>query len=438
MKRKIIGATVAVVLTAGIITGFGNISQLSSYIKPPVTGQTTDDTLNNSHEEITQELISIVNHNKALKVMLEESIAKAKEINPDKTTNPAQTLEEYYDYIDWASKAMPWSILPEADKLYAGMYDRIDQSLCYFYFINDQPLKELENKGLYNNSIQYVEPYRSWLINFTAQYGEYLNLTDSWCDEYYQEAKSDERFHLNGDVYESPDNWKTFNQFFARYLSSPDKRPIAFPDNDSVIVSPADSQPQGVWKIDENSNVVGSEGVAIKSGVVTSVSVLLADSKYKDAFAGGTLTHTFLDVNDYHRYHFPVSGTVKEVQVIPGDDAAGGITKWDPQKQKYVLEAKEPGWQMIETRGCVIIDTKEYGLVAVMPIGMSQVSSVNFEDTVKEGAEVKKGDMLGCFLFGGSDIVMLFQENVSFELTAPQKDGGYEHINMGEEYGVFR
>lgn len=41
-------------------------------------------------------------------------------------------------------------------------------------------------------------------------------------------------------------------------------------------------------------------------------------SAYRDAFAGGTLTHTFLDVNDYHRYHAPVSGVLREFRNIPG------------------------------------------------------------------------------------------------------------------------
>ena len=91
---------------------------------------------------------------------------------------------------------------------------------------------------------------------------------------------------------------------------------------------------------------------------------------------------------------------------------------------------------MIETRGCVIIETKEYGLVALLPIGMSQVSSVNFEDTVKVGTPVEKGSMLGYFLFGGSDFVMLFQNKVNFKLTVPQESKKtYKHVLMGEEYG---
>jgi phosphatidylserine decarboxylase precursor len=387
------------------------------------------------HEPITQQLITMVEHNSELKRMLIHSIEKAKKINPDKATNPAQTLEEYYMFMDWAAQAMPWSILK--DSKYPMLYDKIDQSLDYFYFINDQPLPELKNKGYYNNSLQYHEPYRTWLINFVKEWGMFLSEEGSWNDQYYKKALEDERFGLDKGWYEDHSKWKTFNDFFARYLKSPDQRPIASPNDPSIISSPADSKPQGVWKIDNNSNIVHKKGITIKSNVFNSIAVLIGEgSAYKNAFANGTLTHTFLDVYDYHRYHFPIDGTIKEVRIIKSDDAAGGITTWDANTKRYVLDANTPGWQNIETRGCVIIETKEYGLVALLPIGMSQVSSVNFEKTVKIGNRVKKGDMIGYFLFGGSDFVLLFQSKVDFRLSVPKgDDNAYQHVLMGEEYG---
>lgn len=390
------------------------------------------------HETITEHLITIVEHDTQLKTMLVKAIAQAKEINPDRQTNPAQTLEEYYAFIDWAAKAMPWSILP--DQKYPKLYDQIDQSLDYFYFVSDQPLSELAHKGYYHNSLQYHEPYRSWMINFTKEWGQYLSTEVSWNDAYYKKALDDKRFGLTKGWYEDPSRWKSFNDFFARYLRSPAERPIASPGDPSVIVSPADSTPQGVWKIDGDSNIVSDSGIPIKSNIFSSVKVLIGEgSAYADAFSGGTLTHTFLDVNDYHRYHFPVSGTVKEVRIIPSDDAVGGITKWDPKRKRYILESKTPGWQNIETRGCVIIDTEKYGLVALLPIGMSQVSSVNFEASVKVGKRFKKGEMLGYFLFGGSDYVILFQDSVDFTLTVPgNKKEGFAHILMGEAFGKVR
>jgi phosphatidylserine decarboxylase len=112
----------------------------------------------------TKELINLVESNPNIKSLLLKSIAQAKTVNPDKNTNPAQTLDEYYQFVTWAETCMPWSILPKTP--YTLLYDKIDQSLDYFYFINDQPLTELEGQGLYHNSLQYLAPYNDWLVSF--------------------------------------------------------------------------------------------------------------------------------------------------------------------------------------------------------------------------------------------------------------------------------
>jgi phosphatidylserine decarboxylase len=278
------------------------------------------------------------------------------------------------------------------------------------------------------------------MINFTREWGLYLSKDGSWNDAYTQKALEDESFGLDKGWYEDSSRWKTFNDFFARYLKSPDQRPIAAPGDPSIVTSPADSKPQGIWAIDNRSNIVHKKGVTIKSKTFKSIAVLIGeDSAYKQAFANGTLTHTFLDVNDYHRYHFPIEGTIKEARIVKSDDAVGGIITWDAEAKRYLLDSNTPGWQNIETRGCVIIENENYGLVALLPIGMSQVSSVNFEETIKVGNKVKKGDMLGYFLFGGSDLVILFQKEVDFTLTVPKDGkGDYQHVLMGQEYGKLK
>lgn len=396
-----------------------------------------------SYHPATQRLVQMLEKDTQLKALLEKSIAQAAKINPDPQTNPAQNLKAYIEYVNWAEKAMPWAILPGVEKNHPSIYNRIDQSLNYFYFVNDQPLSELQNQGLYIPSVQYMEPYRSWLIDFVKSYGQFLSTEQSWNDEYLAVAKTDDRFGLQTGEYESPSNWKSFNDFFVRRLADPDKRPTASGGDDSVVVFPGDSVAQGVWSIGKDNTLhslikgpVGQpEFVQVKSKLFTSVGELMGPSRYREAFAGGTMTHTFLDVYDYHRFHFPVTGTIKEVLKIEGDTAVGGFITWEPSSKSYVLNASIPGCQMIETRALIVLDTEKYGLVAVLPIGMSQISSVELEKSVKVGARVKKGDPLGCFLFGGSDIVMLFQKGVDFELTVPQKDGRYEHRLMGQEYG---
>lgn len=392
-----------------------------------------------AYGKATKELIALLNSDANLKSLLESSLQKAKEINPDRNTNPAQTLDEYYEFITWAETTMPWAIVKKEE--YPEIFDNIFQGLCAFYFLIDQPLSELEGKGLVNNSLQYYEPFAKWLVTFSTSWGAYLDTEDSWNEENYQMALNDPNFGLQNNWYEDPSNWKTFNQFFARYLKTPNMRPIASPDLDSVVVSFADSEPQGVWAIDSTSNLIEKEGVPVKSATLKSISKLIGnDSQYKDAFANGTFTHSFLNVNDYHRYHFPLSGTIKEARIIQGINPTGGQLWWDQKNNRYAFNpTAKTGWQSVETRGCVILETDEYGLVALMPIGMGAVGSVNFEENITPGTTVKKGDMLGHFAFGGSDFIMIFQDGVSFTLDAPKQDDGnsYKHLLMGERLGFL-
>ena len=334
---------------------------------------------------------------------------------------------------------MPWAIVKKEE--YPEIFDHIFQGFCAFYFLIDQPLSELEDKGLVNNSLQYYEPFAKWLITFNKSWGIFLDTEDSWNEEYYQMALNDSAFGLQHGWYEDSSNWKTFNQFFARYLKSPDMRPIASPDDESIVASFADSQPMGVWKIDDNSNLLGKEDVPVKSATLKSISKLIGeDSEYKDAFVNGTFTHSFLNVNDYHRYHFPLGGTIKEARIVQGTNPTGGQLWWDKENNRYAFNpSAKTGWQSVETRGCVILKTTEFGLVALMPIGMAVVGSVNFEENVIPGTIVKKGDMLGHFAFGGSDFIMIFQDGVTFSLDSPKEENGdaYQHILMGEQLGIL-
>ncbi|MDO4798253.1 MAG: phosphatidylserine decarboxylase [Coriobacteriales bacterium] len=384
------------------------------------------------HSQMTLDLMDMLNDNANLKALVEKSLAKAWEVNPDPQTNPAKDLDSLYEFTDWAERCLPWNIV-EGQKG-VGLYEHIDQSLDAFYFLFDQPLDELANRGYYYPSLQYHEPIRSWLIEYASNWGQFLSSPDSWNDEAYKAACEDARFNMDSGWYASENVWTNFNDWFARELvDQPSSHPI---NKDASVVCPADSTPQGVWDIDEEGMfALNEDGVALKSARFNDIENLLGPtSAYSQSFNGGTFTHTFLDVNDYHRYHFPVSGTVVEVKKIPAQDAVGGIVVWNEKEGKYELHDQDPGWQSIETRDLVVVDTGENGLVAILPIAMSQVSSCNFEDNVVVGAHVEKGDPMGYFLFGGSDICMVFQDGVDVEYLPTENDGSYDHMLMGEAF----
>lgn len=412
------------------------VSSNSVLANAPKNAEVSATDTQSNHKQITKNLIALLEKHPNVKAMLESSIAKAKKVNPDLKTNPVQDLNGYYNYIDSASELIPSEVLNHPKHL---LREQIMQSLCYFYFLIDQPLAELKGKGLYRNTIQYYEPFSSWTRDFVNVWGMFLDTDKSWSEKIYQEFYKDPRYNLQKGWYEPNSNWKTFNDFFSRYLKSPEMRPIAAINDPAIVVAPADSVPQGTWAIDKDSKIKVEGGLKVKLATYYNIQDLLGkDSPYKDAFANGVLTHTFLNVNDYHRYHFAVGGEVKEVKNIVKNVSLEVV--WDAKKGKYA-PTDSTGWQFTQTRGVVVVDTGKYGLVALIPMGMAQVSSVNFEAIVKPGIIHKKGDMLGNFLFGGSDFVMLFQDKAGFKLTAAKDEktpNAYKHMLMGEAYGVMQ
>jgi len=85
-----------------------------------------------------------------------------------------------------------------------------------------------------------------------------------------------------------------------------------------------------------------------------------------------------------------------------------------------------------------MIDTPNLGLVAVLPIGMAQVSSVKLSISV--GEEVEKGQEISYFQFGGSDCIVVFQKKAGLtkedfpKLNEPPEP--LKHSLMGEQLVV--
>jgi phosphatidylserine decarboxylase len=210
------------------------------------------------------------------------------------------------------------------------------------------------------------------------------------------------------DYFPGPSGWLTFNQFFAREIR-PGKRPIADPADDTVIVSPADAVFMGAWPIGDRSTIT-------VKGAEWRIADLLSGSPYTGEFGRGIYTHSFLHIEDYHRFHVPVGGVIKEVRNVHGRVYLDVVKRPDGT----LASVNGDTYQFSQERGFVVIDSPTVGLVAVVPVGMSLISSVTL--TPEVGARLAKGDELGYFQFGGSDIVMIFQDrNVVLEAESGQK-----------------
>lgn len=329
--------------------------------------------------------------------LLEQSLRQAAEANPDRRTNPVRTVEDWCNYIERFLHRMPWENLELGEDV--SFFRRIDQNIGYFYFLLDQPLEALEGRGYIYPSLQYEPRMAAWLKVYNTAWGEWLSSEDSWREEYYKMALTDSRFELDTDRYESPDNWHSWNDFFCRRL----RNPLTVHHSQHAFISPCDGE------------------IAlrpVKTATIPNWIDLLGDSPYKEVFAGGETMHIVLDVFDYHRFHAPCDGKVMESRIIQGIHAGGGVIIWDEAQGRYrYRQLGEMDFQMHETRGVLVMDTQDWGKIAMIPVGVQQVSSVVWNECVKLGADLHQGEELGRFLFGGSDIVLLFEPGEAPELT---------------------
>ncbi|MCE0767636.1 phosphatidylserine decarboxylase family protein [Pseudonocardia kujensis] len=196
----------------------------------------------------------------------------------------------------------------------------------------------------------------------------------------------------------------SWNDFFTRRFRD-GQRPVAAPDDDKVIVSACEATPYNIATDVQRRDQFWAKNEPY------SLQDMLADDDSVEQFVGGTVYQAFLSATDYHRWHSPVSGAIVRAFVQPGTyyseaDSQGADAVEPTYSQGYLAH--------VATRAVILIEADDpvIGLVAFVPIGMSDVSSCLLGPHVQPGAHVTKGDELGYFQFGGSTYCLIFRPGV--------------------------
>ncbi len=310
----------------------------------------------------------------------------------------------------------------------------ISDRLAHFYFLVDQ-----SDSGAAETSgsiVQNEDPFREWLTEFARRWGAFLDTPESFgpavLDSFLEHAPE---YRVGDSMIDGrpnmPSGWLTFNQFFARKLNA-GLRPIAEPADNRVVTSGADCFYQAWYSVDADSAIPATRLKGTHTyGHVTS---LLEGSRYAGTFAGGTFVHFMLPPSAYHRFHAPVAGRVEEAFVVQGA-AFLQVDLADGELQSR--DSARTGYEFTQTRGVLTVDTSDspagdVGVVAVVPVGMSQVASVVLTATV--GEDVAKGEEFGYFQFGGSDIILLFQPGFDPDIETTR---GFRHVGTPVARGTL-
>lgn len=197
------------------------------------------------------------------------------------------------------------------------------------------------------------------------------------------------------DISQEPDptKYKTFNEFFARELK-PDARPVAEPNNDGVVSSPADCR----------LTVFPTVDLATKywiKGFGFSLKELLSSEDLAKKFEGGSINIARLAPQDYHRWHSPVSGTIQSINDIPG-------TYYTVNPQAINEEGTLDVFCENKRSVMIIKRTPTSSPVALIAVGAMLVGSIKYNPGIQTGATVQRGQCLGAFLYGGSTVIVLY------------------------------
>lgn len=217
--------------------------------------------------------------------------------------------------------------------------------------------------------------------------------------------------------------FKNFNEFFYRQLK-PGARPIAEPENDAVVVSPADSRMTAFRTMND------ATAVWVKGRKFTVESLFGEDSvaaPEASKFVGGSMVIARLAPQDYHRWHMSVSGRLREPVPLPGS-----LYTVNPVAVRQNIDVYTENVRFVN-----LVDTEEFGTVAIIAIGATIVGSINILPA--PGAYVRKGDEHGFFAFGGSTVLTLFQPgavNLDDDLLDNTYHGLETVVRVGMRIGV--
>lgn len=224
----------------------------------------------------------------------------------------------------------------------------------------------------------------------------------------------------------------SWDNFFTREFRE-GKRPVAAPNNDSVVSNVCESLPFAIA-----TDVKQRDQFWVK-GQPFSVEDMLGRDDLSEKFVGGTIYQAYLSSLSYHRWHSPVTGKIVKISAFDGTYYSEPLFE---DMQTYGATPKAPRYaqgylSVVATRAVMYIqaDNPDIGLVAVVEVGMSEVSSN--EVMVKEGQRVIKGDQIGMFHFGGSTHCLLFEKGVKVS-GFPEPNSRTDNVPVRDQLAVVQ
>ena len=262
----------------------------------------------------------------------------------------------------------------------------------------------------------------------TALAGQFANVEQTTVKNYLIKQFI-ERYQVNMQeaLEESPDAYKTFNDFFIRRLK-PDARIIA----DTDLVSPADGS------LSETGLIEKGRLFQAKNRSYRASELLGCHSSYNQSFDNGYFMTIYLSPKDYHRVHMPMDAQLIEMTYLPGK-----LFSVQPSLTKNI-----PRLFARNERLSILFDTAA-GRMSMVMVGATIVGSIatrwhgdisrsrqsvffDYQDLENHERQFKKGEEMGYFKLG-STVILLFSNKENIQWTQTFEAG--KTLRLGQALG---
>ena len=203
--------------------------------------------------------------------------------------------------------------------------------------------------------------------------------------------------------------FKNFNEFFRR------KKDVEVNCGDLELPAIADSK-LSAYKIDENLIL------KVKNSVY-SIEDIIGDKELAKRYKNGLCLVFRLGVDDYHRYIYLDTGEL--------------INTWDIDGELHTVRSISEKYNVFSrnSREVSILKTCHFGYVVQVEVGALLVGAIKNESH----RIFIKGQEKGYFEYGGSTIVLLFEEgkvSLDNDILEQSKLGIETKVSIGEKIGV--
>ena len=212
------------------------------------------------------------------------------------------------------------------------------------------------------------------------------------------------------------EEFKSFNDFFSRKIKE-DRRPAAA--DPSALIAPCDGLLSAY-------RISGDTVIPVKQSRYT-ISSLLGGDSAAEHFQNGICLVFRLCVDHYHRYCYIDNGVKGKNVFLPGK----------LHTVRPVALEKFP----VFTQNCreyTVIKTENFGDIVQMEVGAMLVGKIkNYHGP----GNVRRGEEKGMFLYGGSTVIILLDENCAHlpeELYQATENQLETPVKMGQQIGGKR